>query len=77
MNAYDEILEFVTSSPTLEQIVDFQHSPETLARVAYLQQADQDGTITLEEINELGEFERARHTITQLKVRARRRLGLD
>lgn len=72
--AYDEILDFVTSAPTLAEIISFQHSPTTLERVAYLTTGDITGTITPEERDELREFHKAAEFIQQLKVRAERRL---
>ena len=74
-SAYDEILDFVTSSPTLEEIIAFQHSTETLDRVSYLRHMDAGGTGTQEEKHELREFEKAAYFIDQLKVRAQRRLS--
>lgn len=74
MNAYDEILDFVTSAPTLQQIVEFRHSFETLARVNYLEQLESSGQSTPEEQHELKEFRKSAYFIDQLKIRARRRL---
>ncbi len=74
--AYDEILDFVISAPTLEQIVAFRHSDETLARVNYLESAEHAERITHEEAEELREFRKAAYFIEQLKIRARRRLGM-
>lgn len=73
--AIDEILDFVTSSPTLNEIVSFAYSDETLERVTYLNERDSDGTISPEEADELREFQRAAHVMEQLKVRAQRRMG--
>jgi len=73
--AIDEILDFVTSSPTLNEIVSFAYSDETLERVTYLTERDSDGTISPEEADELREFQRAAHVMEQLKVRAQRRMG--
>ncbi len=75
--AYDEILDFVTSAPTLAAIVRFEHSPTTLERVAYLITGDFTGTITPEERDELREFHKAAEFVQQLKVRAQRRLELS
>lgn len=72
--AYDEILDFVTSAPTLEQISAFEHSPATLERVAYLMTAEANGEITSEEKDELREFQKAAYFVEQLKIRAQRRL---
>ena len=75
--AYDEVLDFITSTPTLEQIINFEHSPKTVARVNYLLQCVEDDTITDSEREELREFSRADELIEQLKIRAKRRLGIE
>lgn len=72
--AYEEILDFVTSAPSLAQIAAFSHSEATQERIAYLFAAQEAETITPEERDELREFEKAAYFIAQLKVRARRRL---
>ena len=74
--AIDEILDFVTSAPTLEQIVDFEHNDTTKERVAYLREREIESTISEEEEAELREFEGAAEFMSQLKIRAKRRLGL-
>lgn len=73
-SAYDEILDFVTSAPSLSQIVTFEHSALTVERVLYLEQAEAEGKITDDEKIELREFEKALYFIEQLKIRAERRL---
>lgn len=75
--AIDEILDFVTSHPSLEQIVGFAYSDDTLERVTYLHDQQKADQLTSDEADELREFERAAHVMEQLKVRARRRLGED
>ncbi len=75
--AIDEILDFVTTAPTLEQIVEFAYSNETVERVTYLNERQNEGELTREEQDELREFDRAAHVMEQLKIRARRRLGTD
>lgn len=72
--AFDEVLDFVTSSPTLRQIINFQHSPETLARVAYLRGTGEMDGLAENELFELKEFEKADYFMRQLKIRAQRRL---
>ena len=54
--AYDEVLDFITSTPTLEQIINFEHSPKTVERVNYLLQCVDDETITDAEREELREL---------------------
>ena len=75
MPAYDEILDFVTSAPTLDQIIAYQHSGATLERVNYLRDAEEEDSLTEEEREELLEFLRASEFMEQLKIRAKRRLG--
>jgi len=75
MPAYDEILDFVTSAPKLEQIIAYEHSNETIERVEYLKQAEEQGALTEDEQDELQEFRRASDFMEQLKLRARRRLA--
>ncbi|MCA9907415.1 MAG: hypothetical protein KC519_02115 [Anaerolineae bacterium] len=74
--AYEEILDFITTGPSLQSIVDFQLSEDTMFRVAYLLKREDAGLASEEETEELREFTRADHFMQQLKVRARRRLGL-
>ena len=73
--AYDEILDFITSSPTLEAILDFKHSPTTIERVDYLRERKDEATLTEAEEHELKEFARANELMAQLKIRAKRRLA--
>jgi len=72
--AFDEVLDFVTSSPKLQEILEFQHSPETLARVAYLRGTGEMDGLNENELFELKEFEKADYFMRQLKLRAQRRL---
>lgn len=72
--AIDEILDFVTSSPSLNEIINFAYSDETLERVTYLSEQETDDALTTEEQDELREFKRAAHVMEQLKIRAQRRL---
>lgn len=75
MPAYDEILDFVTSAPTLQQIIDFAHSDATLERVEYLTEAETNDSLSDEERAELREFRRASEFMDELKIRARRRIA--
>lgn len=74
MVAYEEILDFITSSPSLEQITAFKLSERAQKRVGYLDLAEAEGKISVDEAAELEEFNRALDFMEKLKVRARRRL---
>lgn len=73
-HAYDEILDFVTSGPSLEQIVDFTYSVATLERLAYLLDHEALGFLSDDEREELVEFRKCDVFMDQLRIRAQRRL---
>lgn len=73
--AYDEMLSFMRSGPSLEQIISYQHSADTLARVAYLKRGAKTVTLNEAEWRELKEFKRIEHFMQSLRIRAMRRLG--
>ena len=75
MSAYEEVLDLITSSPTLEEIVTFELSEAAYARVTYLEERAQADILTKEEQSELRDFQRAADFMDQLIVRAQRRLG--
>ena len=74
--AYDEYLEFLTSAPTLEQIVCFEPSVETKIRIQHLFDTQDAGMLTEEEKKELDEYAKAAYFMDMLKIRARRKLGI-
>jgi len=74
MKAYEEHIKFLTSSPSLEAIVNFRPTEAVLQRVRYLSMIDRIGAITEEERAELREFHKAQQFLEGLKIRARRRL---
>lgn len=74
--AYDEIQEFLTSAPSLEEILVFDLSLETRERVRTLVNIQREGRLSDSELAELEEFQRVKTLVEELQVRARRRLGL-
>ncbi len=75
--AHDEMLDFLTSGPSLDEIMAFEHSEETLRRVRYLMDSIEKEMLTTDEGAELEEFVKANRFMDMLKVRARRRLGVE
>lgn len=75
--AYSELVNFLTSGPTREQIVAFSESLETRRRVRYLLNAHVSGMLTPDERAELEEFNKIENFLKQLKIRARRQLPQD
>jgi hypothetical protein len=74
ISAYDEFVDFITSLPTLEAIIDYNISPTAQARVSELLAASRNRRLTDAESAELDEYERLEHTIRKAKIRAFERL---
>lgn len=72
---FDEILEFLDSTPTPEQIIAFKPSQLLDQRLHYLLDQNSHDRIMSEERNELDEFLRVDHFITMLKIRAHDKLA--
>ncbi len=71
---FDEILDFLASTPTPEQIVEFHPSERLQLRLRDLLDRNQHGNLKSEEIAELDDFSRMNHLMSMLKIRARKRL---
>jgi hypothetical protein len=65
---YREILDFLASQPTPNQIVAFRPTPEMQARLTTLLDRSRAGLLTPAEQNELNEFERIEHVLVLLKA---------
>jgi hypothetical protein len=72
---YDEVLDFLASGPTLEQILQFKASPTIQQRLRDLLDANRAGRLTPDERSDLDTFEQIDQVIALLKVRARQRLA--
>ncbi|MBC7811623.1 MAG: hypothetical protein H7175_10775 [Burkholderiales bacterium] len=70
----DEILDFLMSAPTLQQIIDFQVSETTQLRVRYLLDQNRNGHLTAEENAELDEISKFNHLLILLKARVHKKL---
>jgi hypothetical protein len=71
---YDEFIEFITSSPTLEQIADYRLSEAAEARVDYLLEQNNSGEISTDELAELNDYLCIEHLIRMAKIRAQEKL---
>ena len=74
ISAYDEVIDFLTSAPTPEQIIAFRPSLAVQERINALLAANRNGTLSRDEQNELDEFEEIEHLMRRLKIRARTKL---
>lgn len=73
--AYEEIVRFLTSGPSLEQIINFHPSETTRNRARYLAKKHEAGKLTRAEREEWTEFAKAEQFLEGMRVRAQRRLG--
>jgi len=72
---FDEILDFLASTPTLEQIIQFEPPEDLQQQLEILLEHNRQGTLTSEDQDELDEFLRMDRFLSRLKLRARRKLG--
>lgn len=71
----DEVLDFLTLSPTPQEIVAFQASDAAQAQLRHLLEQNRNGTLTEIERAELEEFSRIEHFFTLIKARALKRIN--
>lgn len=71
----NEILDFLVSSPTPEQIIAFTPTDIVQVRVRDLLEHNRQGMLTREEQHELNELTYLNHLMSMLKIRARKKLA--
>ncbi|MCB9136867.1 MAG: hypothetical protein H6642_00810 [Caldilineaceae bacterium] len=67
---YQYILEFLTSAPSQEEVVNFEPNAAMQARVTLLLEKNRTDTLSAVETKELDEYMRINHLVTMLKARA-------
>ena len=72
---FDEVLEFLASTPTPKQIIAFKPSSELQQHASDLLDKQRDGVLNDQDKVELDEFERLNHFMSMLKIRARKKLS--
>ena len=72
---FTEVIEFLASGPSAEDILAFQPSEELAERSHYLLERNRSDTITAGEREELEEFRRMNHFVNMLKIRTRQKLA--
>lgn len=70
----DEIYNFLTTSPTLEDILDYQPPEELTERLHYLLDLNSQGRISIEQQSELERFRQSNHFMNMLKIHAHKKL---
>jgi hypothetical protein len=74
IGAYEEFVDFITSTPTLEDITTFRFSDPIEEHVRQLLDANRNRALTAEEQAELDEYVRVEHLIRMAKIRAYEKL---
>jgi hypothetical protein len=73
-NIQNEVITFLLSSPTAQQIIDFRASEAAQERLRYLLETNRQGTLSNEERAELDEASQLNHFVMLLKARAHQTL---
>ena len=71
MKAHDEIVEFIAAGPSARSVANFQASPETQARVAFLIRKEKTDGLTPGEKSELDDYMTLEHIMRLAKAKAR------
>lgn len=72
---FSEILDFLVTSPSLQEIIDFKPSPEIEERLTYLLTQNKRDALSEDEQSELDAFLQLNHFVNMLKIRARKKLA--
>lgn len=70
MSVWDEVDDFLTETPTPEQILDFRPSEQAQERMRYLLETNREGYLTAEEQVELDQYLSIDMFVSRLKVKA-------
>jgi len=74
---FSEILDFMVSSPSPEDIIAFKPSPELEKRLTELLTKNKQDDLLDDERQELESFLQLNHFMNMLKIRARKKLIID
>jgi hypothetical protein len=72
---FTEIVDFLASAPTPEDLIAFKPSGHLEQRLSYLLDQNRNGALSAEERQELDEFMRMNHFMNMIKIRARQKLA--
>jgi len=68
---YLELVDFIASGPTSQEVAEFHPSREAQDRVVELLEREKESKLTSEEATELNEFLELEHILRMAKARAR------
>lgn len=67
----DDVLDFLLSGPTPEEVIALRPSPAAQERVRFLLDGNRNATLTDAERAELDAYQQLEHFVRRLKIRAR------
>ena len=73
--AFDEIITFLASSPSTEQLIAYKPPEHLQTRMSELLDKNQQDTLSEEEQRELDEFLRMNRFMSRLQAKAKQNLG--
>lgn len=73
----DEVLDFLLSAPTPEQILALHPSPQAQTRIGYLLYGNRNGTLTDQECAELDSYLQVEYFVRRLKICAQMKIAND
>jgi hypothetical protein len=71
---FAELIDFLASSPSQEEILAYKASEELQTRLAYLLDKNRNEGLSSEENAELDEIMRLDHFVTMLKIQVRKKM---
>ncbi len=74
---FAEILDFMVSAPSPEEIIAFKPSSQMESHLAELMMKNKHDTLSDDERHELDAFLQLNHFVNMLKIRARKKLATD
>jgi hypothetical protein len=72
---FSEILDFLVTSPSLQEIIDFKPSQDLEEQLSYLLAQNKRDALSEEERLDLDAFLQLNHFVNMLKIRARKKLA--
>jgi len=71
----NEVLDFLLSAPTPQEVIDLRPSPAAQERLRYLLDGNRNESLNDAERAELDSYLQLEHFVRQLKIRAREKLA--
>jgi len=73
----DEIMDFLLSAPTPQEVIALRPSPQAQERLRYLLDSNRNESLNDAERAELETYQQVEHFVRRLKIRAQEKLAND